>query len=178
MAFPDEIITESELGSSVRTKVNRGLSTQGLKVAASGLAGSTSIPDGAWTTIVPTVFASNNAGATYSTGVITMPAAADGLWLINIGMKWKNDQGGLAKHRRRLRLSTSAGAGVQEIPELLFDPAMGDLTEDSVHNGFIILALPFFGSIRAFKIEAWQNSGIAVNILTSAFTMIRLGDNQ
>tara|TARA_R110002073_G_scaffold203951_1_gene363793 strand:- start:308 stop:646 length:339 start_codon:yes stop_codon:yes gene_type:complete len=111
-----------------------------------------------------------------TTGTITVPEAADGAWIVTFGMQWKNDQGGLTKHRRKLRLMNGIYP-LAEIPEVLFDPAMGDLTENSAHNGVASIKLPGLGG-RVVHMEAWQNSGIAVNIVTSSIRMVRLGDAQ
>lgn len=183
MTFPTEFIGADDFGETIRDTVNQQLSMGG-KFRAVGESGGSpsavSVADSTWVDlpVITLVPATTDLGATLVSGEIDIPAANSGI-LHAIGRcTWKNDHAALAKHRRRIRIMGGGGFGdgpIVEGPELLFDPAMGDLSTPSVQGLSNYWSHPAF-LLNTYRLQVWQNSGDTVDVLTHQLYIVRAGD--
>lgn len=174
MAFPDDAIDALDFGSDIRTKINRAIDTQGL-VAYAVISAPVVVASGSWVDIPLGVIIAGDTGATLSSGKVAIPATADGLWHMTADISWKNDHAALANHRRRLRLVAGTTGFAQEGAESIFDSSLGDLGTPSWQHFSAYKAIPSTAD-RSVGVQAWQNSGSSVNVLSCVFAMHRMGD--
>lgn len=179
MTFPIEFIGADDFGETIRDSVNQQLS-QGGKFRAFGNQGGgapdVNVATGTWTDLPMGAVASGDLGATLSSGAINIPAAAAGHYYMFGRCTWKNDHAALAKHRRRLRITLGDGSGGEEGQEMLFDPSMGDLGTASTQFVWILRSHPVFFN-TTYKLQAWQNSGDTIDVLTQEMYVVRAGDS-